>query len=212
MGLFPIAMNVLQFWLIDSIVKVKDTLTLSPTLEASSSSLAPDQEPLVFEADPDSDAEGDDGLLDPRRIRAASLSFDLESQSTHIPKSIAAGTTAMPEPKSLILTPESASAPSSAGSGSGSYSEPSPVPVVRRRSPPPSPSPTPSYVATENGDTVDPPVWEDWNHASSGDGNDNLNRGGGGGEGRASIENVPRRESWKMPVLSPPLGSSRQLS
>ena len=55
MGIFPIIMNVLQFWLIDSIVKAS---TLPPSTPAPRSPLHPEHEPLF--QDPDSDSEDDD--------------------------------------------------------------------------------------------------------------------------------------------------------
>lgn len=52
MGVFPILMNVLQFWLIDSIVKAS---TLPPSTPAPRSPLHHEHEPLF--QDPDSDDE-----------------------------------------------------------------------------------------------------------------------------------------------------------
>ena len=62
MGLFPILMNVLQFWLIDSIVKGSSNNYAPLTLvsETPRGSLDPDSEPL-FRASEDDD-DDDDGF------------------------------------------------------------------------------------------------------------------------------------------------------
>lgn len=52
MGLFPIVMNVLQFWLIDSIVKLKEK---APLLPLTTSSDDEEHEHLVPESDDDED-------------------------------------------------------------------------------------------------------------------------------------------------------------
>ncbi|VDC02102.1 unnamed protein product [Peniophora sp. CBMAI 1063] len=70
MGIFPIIMNVLQFWLIDSIVKAS---TLPPSTPAPRSPLHPEHEPLF--QDPDSESEDDD------RRRPD----DIEAQRARIP-------------------------------------------------------------------------------------------------------------------------------
>ncbi|KAF9464798.1 vacuolar membrane protein-domain-containing protein [Collybia nuda] len=53
MGIFPITMNILQFWLIDSIVKASNSASV--TLEAEVSGLYPDREPLFNASDDDDD-------------------------------------------------------------------------------------------------------------------------------------------------------------
>lgn len=58
MGLFPILMNIIQFWLIDSIVKASGSALALPT-ESARGSIDSANEPL-FQADPDED-EDDDG-------------------------------------------------------------------------------------------------------------------------------------------------------
>lgn len=84
MGLFPIAMNVLQFWLIDSIVKASaGPLTLDPDLEGPTQ---PDQEPLFSTP---SDDEDDDHRPIARRAdienqihtRPSHASIDTHSKS-----------------------------------------------------------------------------------------------------------------------------------
>ncbi|KAF8709451.1 vacuolar membrane protein [Rhizoctonia solani] len=65
MGLFPIVMNVLQFWLIDSIVKLKDK---SPTLPISSISNTEEQDRFMDSRH----SESDDGSTTPRGKKEAS--------------------------------------------------------------------------------------------------------------------------------------------
>lgn len=59
MGLFPIVMNILQFWLIDSIVKASAG-QVALQLVDESPRLSADTAPLF--QDPDSDDDGDEGL------------------------------------------------------------------------------------------------------------------------------------------------------
>lgn len=54
MGIFPIIMNILQFWLIDSIVKASSSSDVLPT-DSPRSSDAQDREPLFRETDNDED-------------------------------------------------------------------------------------------------------------------------------------------------------------
>ncbi|KAG8689852.1 hypothetical protein FRC11_000214 [Ceratobasidium sp. 423] len=65
MGLFPIVMNVLQFWLIDSIVKLKEK---SPTLPISSISNTEEQDRFIDSTH----SESDDGSSTPGGKRAHS--------------------------------------------------------------------------------------------------------------------------------------------
>ncbi|KDQ08880.1 hypothetical protein BOTBODRAFT_148497 [Botryobasidium botryosum FD-172 SS1] len=187
MGLFPIAMNVLQFWLIDSIVKMKDTLSLSPV----SSPLEPDQEPLVFdiEAQDNSDDERDGDLEARPHLRSASSSFDFGSQRSISPEPHTPTTFTAPEPK-IPPTTKSESA----------------LRHGVRRSPPPSPSPTPSYGAVESGNDHGHDQWDAWKSSPEDRNRDNT------GERRPSADVVPHAESWKMPVLSPAIATSKQLS
>ncbi|EUC67433.1 vacuolar membrane protein [Rhizoctonia solani AG-3 Rhs1AP] len=65
MGLFPIVINVMQFWLIDSIVKLKD---MSPTLPISSISNTEEQDRFIDSTH----SESDDGNTTPGGKRAQS--------------------------------------------------------------------------------------------------------------------------------------------
>ncbi|RPD66825.1 hypothetical protein L226DRAFT_565610 [Lentinus tigrinus ALCF2SS1-7] len=153
MGLFPILMNVLQFWLIDSIVKGTNTVSDSPR-----NSLDPDNEPLFRASEDDDD---DDGLPprhdieNPRpRSISRSRSRDIERRmAAGEPKSLGSGTTTViasgsttPIPKPIdtgvsvhAYPPVSAaSSPSSASSHASSSSmSSSSLSRSRRRSPPP---------------------------------------------------------------------------
>ena len=154
MGLVPIIMNVLQFWLIDSIVKAHaPPLTLadgSSRLDACDS----DREPL-FQAD-GSDEE-DETAEEPGSTHPK---YDVEN-----PESLTAATpTTMTRPRPL--TPDSKSFPS--GSSTPYHVEVNPDDVAMRRVHSPSPPPTQRPVAAEHiNPTGDEWVWdeagEEWN-------------------------------------------------
>ncbi|EIW61555.1 uncharacterized protein TRAVEDRAFT_118048 [Trametes versicolor FP-101664 SS1] len=160
MGLFPIMMNVIQFWLIDSIVKGSDSHSpLSLDADSSRGSDDLDREPLFRTSEDDSD--DDDGLParhdieNPRPI-SRSRSRDVNRLSGE-PKSVSSGTTTVipsgsstPLPKPIDTavaahayppsqhtispgTSPSSSMSSSSASSSHSHSRSK----GRRRSPPP---------------------------------------------------------------------------
>ncbi|KAI9000692.1 vacuolar membrane protein-domain-containing protein [Trametes punicea] len=96
MGLFPIMMNVIQFWLIDSIVKGSGNYApLSLVADSPRGSLDPDSEPLFRASEDDSDEEGNyharHDVENPRPI-SRSRSRDAGRLSGE-PKSISSGTT-----------------------------------------------------------------------------------------------------------------------
>src|SRR5882762_1308924 len=78
MGLFPILMNVLQFWLVDSIVKASSAVVLPSDSPRNST----DREPL-FNADEESDGNEDPSELPDieaqRRSRPRSQSADAKA-------------------------------------------------------------------------------------------------------------------------------------
>lgn len=219
MGIYPIVMNILQFWLIDSIVKASAFLD---TFDAIAPSAA-DREPLV-NPDGDSDSEAEEvprlpgGDLESQSqtesSRGGSRSREASSHSTssisepksvsssrrrlsrsHAPPSI--NTHDYPPPRSAERTPP-------IGSPASSFHPRS----LRRRSPPPSPSPsvTPMlYGSTGDSprlrqpDGVIPWAWEeDKKHASEVVPN-------GTKPGWSPRMKPLRKESWNLPVVSPPL-------
>ncbi|OSD04505.1 hypothetical protein PYCCODRAFT_1386616 [Trametes coccinea BRFM310] len=98
MGLFPILMNVVQFWLIDSIVKGSGNYApLSLVADSPRGSMDPDSEPLFRGSEDDSD--DDDGVRprhdieNPRPV-SRSRSRDVNRLSGE-PKSISSGTTTL---------------------------------------------------------------------------------------------------------------------
>ncbi|KAI1796054.1 vacuolar membrane protein-domain-containing protein [Ganoderma leucocontextum] len=97
MGIFPIVMNVLQFWLIDTIVKGSNNYApLALVSESRRGSLDPDTEPLFGASD---DEDEDDGLparrydIENPRPRSISRSRDPELLLPGEPKSLGSGTT-----------------------------------------------------------------------------------------------------------------------
>lgn len=73
MGLFPISMNILQFWIIDSIVKNKDDMgytNISPSHTPRQSS---DQEPLFNQR------ELENGAIHPHDVDAAAVGVSMDN-------------------------------------------------------------------------------------------------------------------------------------
>ncbi|KAI0940023.1 hypothetical protein AcV5_001242 [Taiwanofungus camphoratus] len=167
MGLFPIMMNVIQFWVIDSIVKSSPVASVALPSDSRRCSLDPDNEPL-FRAS--SDDEDDGGSLPTRhdienpRLRSRSHSRDGLTEDLPIgePKSLSSGTATIagsgsntPVPKAIDIDvgshtaaahayPPSLSSSFASTSMSPASSVPSsrsksasPRPKRRRRSPPP---------------------------------------------------------------------------
>lgn len=98
MGIFPIAMNIIQFWLIDSIVKASSTPSpVALGVNSADPFHTSDREPL-FNADDDED-EGDH---QPRRLqRDIENQLSPPSQSSFAPDSYSTGATVMDETEAL---------------------------------------------------------------------------------------------------------------
>lgn len=93
MGIFPIAMNVLQFWLIDSIVKASNpgSVTLEP--DSDDPALHPDREALFVA----SDDEDDDADYRPRDIENPRANTRLHSPRRSNDKPYNTGSSPIPE-------------------------------------------------------------------------------------------------------------------
>ncbi|KAI0751126.1 vacuolar membrane protein-domain-containing protein [Daedaleopsis nitida] len=155
MGLFPILMNILQFWLIDSIVKGSSNYTpLALVSETPRGSMDPDSEPLFHASDEDEDE--DDGqsarhdIENPRpRSISRSRSTDAHRLSAGEPKSVGSGATTVIQSGSTTPVPKAidtnvsihAYPPGGVGvspnSASSSYASSPNLSRSRRRSPPP---------------------------------------------------------------------------
>jgi hypothetical protein len=100
MGIFPIAMNILQFWLIDSIVKATGQAVVAIVDEAED---AADREPL-FRASED---DGDDDDAEAARVR------DIEASRPRAPSKTPSKTTSLKEdePKSVAPSVGGSSTP-----------------------------------------------------------------------------------------------------
>ena len=97
MGIFPIMMNILQFWLIDSIVKSSPAASVAlPTLTPRSSADGEHEHEPLFHAS--SDDEDDDGAfpahhdIENPRPRSRSHSIDSDRLVPDEPKSLGSGT------------------------------------------------------------------------------------------------------------------------
>ena len=145
MGLFPIIMNILQFWLIDSIVKAH-----SPPLALTDDSSRldtqdGDREPL-FQAD---GSDGEDETLDvPEHLPPK---YDTEGQEPLT----ATTTTVVTRPRPL--TPDLKTFPS--GSSTPFHIETDPDDVAMRRVQSPSPPPAQRSAAAK---LINPTVGDEW--------------------------------------------------
>lgn len=145
MGLFPITMNILQFWLIDSIVKATHQ---PPVLVVDEREEAADREPLFRASEDDSDDDDETRRRDieasrPRPSRTPSRSSVTKKDAPE-PKSIGSTTPDTSAPSSSSRTGASFSThayPPRGSSISGSIDDDSPTSArsnsSRRRSPPP---------------------------------------------------------------------------
>ncbi|KAG8865411.1 hypothetical protein FRB96_000301 [Tulasnella sp. 330] len=179
MGLFPIIMNVLQFWLIDTIVKDKAFLPdgYVPVEVPPGESDPPIHDIERYGTDDDTDTE--EGSSHPRRRRHSSQgrSQSPSNRSLSRPSSSAQSTSATSEPKSILSTSIRKTSAGTMAKGRA----PSPISVhnyppppsrqttpvgsprslhqsfVRKRSPPPSPSPNPTPTTTHYGAIAESP-------------------------------------------------------
>ncbi|CAL1700369.1 unnamed protein product [Somion occarium] len=157
MGLFPIFMNVVQFWLIDSIVKANaQNTSLALPSDTPRSSLG-EEEPL-FQVDSDDEDDGEaanrphDIENPPLHTRSLSRGSGRRSRSTDERKLSATSTaissgSSSPSPKDTELDnqaialhaypPNGSASTSPVSSSSSRVSSTSPNPKRRRRSPPP---------------------------------------------------------------------------
>ncbi|KAG8971541.1 hypothetical protein FRB90_010472, partial [Tulasnella sp. 427] len=208
MGIYPIIMNILQFWLIDSIVKASAFLDSLEAERAAAS--AADYEPLRRDSDEEEEVES-------RRPQPYDLETPSKAGSTSRSASRRDSTVSTSSvPKSIRSTRQrSSSRPKTVGPSSinvhdyppSRQGSPLPSPKsasfrsLRKRSPPPSPSPavTPSLTYGATGDSprmkaaepdAVPSGWE-WEEDKD--------------EGRSRSPKItaPRRESWDLPVVSP---------
>jgi len=204
MGLCPILLNMIQFWMIDSIVKASDSLGFT---NADDSPADESREPL-FMNEPDSDGEGAPG-----RQRRHQTSVDLEGGYTS-PTNRATTHSRALSPSSLDGKIDKESTASKKLDKSGK-SRPSiefqQQPSVRRRSPPPSPH----YGATAGsltgwGGFEDDPGWDGEQDAAAEQGGVGKPRSPKlGVVGRRSLSIGRGRRSsggsgsWKLDTISP---------
>jgi len=146
MGLFPIIMNVLQFWLIDSIVKAHDPpLTLSDSQGRGSG----DQEPL-FQAD---GSDEEDETVD--ESGSTPPKYDVEN-----PEPLT-GTTATIMTHPRPLTPDVRTFPSGSSTPFHVEVEPDDVAMRRVRSPSPPPARRPAATKSDALTTGDEWAWDE---------------------------------------------------
>lgn len=106
MGIFPIMMNVVQFWLIDSIVKASNTIApLALDVESRS---GPDEEPL-FNA-PSDDEDNYDSRAPRVQSRTSTSSLESRDADPLDKKSVGTGITTPDERKSLAASSRHAAA------------------------------------------------------------------------------------------------------
>jgi len=152
MGLFPIIMNVLQFWLIDSIVKAHAPPL---TLADGSSRLGShdgDREPLFLA---DGSDEEEDTLDVPESLTPK---YDGEDQEPLTTKTTA--TVTRPRP----LTPDSKSFPSGSSTPFHVEADPDDVAMRRVHSPSPPPAQRPATAKPTN-----PTIGDEWGWGEAGE-------------------------------------------
>lgn len=113
MGLFPIIMNILQFWLIDSIVKSKDSDHSKNILPTITPRHSDDNEPL-FAADEFEDGlhEEGDSSIDADEVDVVVTATDLESGGKTPPyRRMSSRKSSMDERKSTPSTSVATSTP-----------------------------------------------------------------------------------------------------
>lgn len=137
MGIFPIIMNILQFWLIDSIVKASSTSDVLPTNSPRTSD-AQDREPLFRATDNDEDETHHD-IENPKSIYVRMPTGDdvdtiVASEDSKGKYSGSTSPFSIPESSSSSTLASHDYPPSSAGSSSSHGSRPR---HKYRRSPPP---------------------------------------------------------------------------
>jgi hypothetical protein len=159
MGIFPIMMNVVQFWLIDSIVKASGTVAL-PIESARNSLSDPDHEPLFVAPSDDDEDEGARPRYDIENPRPPSSSHSMTTdkpdtgQSTPAnPENKLIGSDSSPIPGNV---PDTHSYPPSIASTSTAHSFSPPKGISpkrlqkqfkRRPAPPPLDLPSPIHPA-----------------------------------------------------------------
>lgn len=169
MGLFPIIMNVLQFWLIDSIVKASSAAPVALDSDARDTLNNADREPLFGVQSDDEDDDDisrgrhdiENQLLDPRK-RSSSDSPARASDKTYsasTPSQKGSGTTTPGQAQDVHSYPPSLSSSLTSASSSASSSPINPKPAknllktARRRSPP-----SPLNIQTAHQPAVNSPL------------------------------------------------------
>jgi len=172
MGLFPIFMNVVQFWLIDSIVKASGNGIALPSNQPDSS----DREPLFRssddDGDDDDDARGDGGAM------ATPAKRDIEAQAqgqvqllrrwtdsshTYPPRHDDSPTLTATVPAPTVHRSGLSPPPSSRSMISSSRHRPSPASLLPHSPMEPAlNSPDPSSETSPAGTDADPRSKEDW--------------------------------------------------
>lgn len=146
MGISPILFNMLQFWLIDSIVKAKETLNLGTPIPRA----VDDLEAPLFSNEHDTDDEEGATAGGRRRSRP---SRDLERGVSPLNLSSSASIDDGDEHKRTEALPPAKKTATTAGHDLAGPSNA--AGIVPRRSPPPSPAP--------GGSREDPKDDDDWN-------------------------------------------------
>ncbi|KAG8931962.1 hypothetical protein FRC02_001842 [Tulasnella sp. 418] len=203
LGIYPIFMNILQFWIIDSIVKASVLLL---DLDTHNPATSPDRQRLVDSLDEPYSSDEDDDVQD-RHSNHVRKPSDEESHLEGRTKNISSSgnsrssslerksTSSKHRQRSLVVGVEYHDYPPSTSSSRRGSPQP------RRRSPPPSPSPiatpsagygsmddSPRMLPTSRSDAV--AGWE-WNEQRDSE------------EDTRPLPPV-RKESWNMPTIASP--------
>jgi hypothetical protein len=196
MGVCPILFNMLQFWLIDSIVKAKDALNLGspdPNVIADEEAQAP-----LFAHEHDSDEEGNGTIHPPRRHRTSRDHERGVSPLKLSPSPPPANDYDEPKPPSLPKTKTSTASHAKTTTNAAGTSALPDYQAIKRRSPPPSPA----YGPTEGVPKGQDDDWNTWE--------DDADWNGEAPVGEVDPLSKSRsRTRTKSPIRSPKTGSRR---
>ncbi|CAK5262541.1 unnamed protein product [Mycena citricolor] len=152
MGIFPILMNIIQFWLIDSIVKASGVALDLDTPDPL------DREPLFGAPDDDDDRDGTPNSYTHRDTESHPHHHDVSSPSSSVSDSSETlGTPA--ETKSAAPGDDHAYPPSSSSSPSSSYSSQPPLREAKKLGKPKRRPPPPIHIQNMNRPAVNSP-WQ----------------------------------------------------
>jgi hypothetical protein len=185
MGVLPVTMNVLQFWIIDSIVKFQNTSVEDSTTESGTT--PSDREPLVL-GDQASDPDDEFDLETGHGAKFIEQNASTSSMARRRPSPGRLVTLSIPDDRPATLASPAPSAPK----------------TMRRRSPPPSPSPTTSYDSLGDDGSISQ-MNESWLLGPNSVVRDSQIRAPSTERSVNPTEDTKRQEAGNIPIRSHPI-------